>query len=157
MNSLVVTDTDRATLAVVTAKRDLEPAGMEPAAQCAATMIGGYPDLKVQDPAVFVRHLAALLSEYPQWLLERAWIEIPRTIPKYKLDIAGIKEWLESQMSENRKWRRGWKPNDCTKFRLPRTRPLSRNGRTTIQVEPCGSFLDSTPTLNRRRTSDERQ
>ena len=88
MNSLVVTDTDRAT--------------MEPAAQCAATMIGGYPDLKVQDPAVFVRHLAALLSEYPQWLLERAWIEIPRTIPKYKLDIAGIKEWLESQMSEKR-------------------------------------------------------
>ena len=102
MNSVTVTDVQKTTLALATCKANLQPAGVDVAADCAAGLVGGYPDLKVQDPAIFMRHLVAVLAEYPDDVCQLAWKSIPREIPKYKLDIAGIRAWLEERMHERR-------------------------------------------------------
>jgi len=81
----------------------IQPCGREMAARYATVMLGGYTDLKVMDPKTFAVHLEALFADYPQWLCEIAQKEIPRTIPKYKLDMAGIREWMEERMSEKRR------------------------------------------------------
>ena len=102
MNALAPTNIQKLQLEVITIRRDLDPCGREAAAKYGTVMLGGYPDIRVMDPKTFSVHLEALLAEYPVWLCAMAQKEIPREILKYKLDIAGIKAWLEERMKERR-------------------------------------------------------
>jgi len=80
----------------------LVPCGEEPAKKFAVMLVGGFADMKVQDPKAFIWHLRQLMAQYPEDICERAVVEIPRKTPKYKFGIDTVTEFLETETKHRR-------------------------------------------------------
>lgn len=80
------------------------------AAEAAKKLVGQWPHLKADNPEVFIRTIAAVLSEYPAGIVQEC-ID-PRTGPVNKLkflSIADLRPWLDARLEHHRTLA-AWRP-----------------------------------------------
>ena len=66
------------------------------AAQCAVMLVAKYPAMKLENPDVFMTDLRNLIQGYPDEILERALVHIPKVVKKWDFEIASVKMELDN-------------------------------------------------------------